>query len=89
MKRARIINGLLAVIFLALTLYAYRPMSSTHDAATDVSAKGIPVFDPREVNAAAKNTKYIMTCLFGALTLVFGWRTLRPPAQKADQPENQ
>jgi len=80
MKRARLINGVLAIAFLLLTLaLPVRALVSLGNSAADVASRGTPVFNAEDVNSGAKSADYIMLFLFGALTLVFGWRSLRPP----------
>jgi len=84
MKRARLINGVLAIVFLLLTLtLPVRGLVSSGNPAADAVARGTPVFNAEDVNSGAKSADYIMLFLFGALTLVFGRRSFRPPAPKA------
>jgi hypothetical protein len=84
MKRTRIINGILAIAFLALTLaLPVRGLTSSRIAAADVAARGTTVFNSEDVNSGAKSADYIMLALFGALTLVFAWRTIKPRSKRA------
>lgn len=86
MKRAKIVNAVLAVVFLVLTLaLPVRGLMSSRDAGAEVSARGTPVFNNEDVNAGAQTTQYIMLFLFGSLTLVFAWRAIKPAkAQTTD-----
>jgi hypothetical protein len=84
MKRSRIINSILAVVFLVLTLaLPVRGLISPGNPAARVAANGTTVFDAADVNSGAQSADYIMLCLFGALTLVFVWRAIKPPISKA------
>jgi hypothetical protein len=84
MTKPRIINGVLAIVFLSLTLaLPVRGLMSSGNAAADMSARGTTVFNPEDVNSGAKSADYIMLALFGALTLVFAWRAIKPPSGKA------
>ena len=77
MKRTRIINVVLAVLFLALTLaIPVRGLMSSRDLAADAAARGAVVFDADQYNAGARSAQYIMLFLFGSLTLVFAWRAI-------------
>ena len=84
MKRPRIINAVLAVVFLALSLaLPVRGLLSSGDVAADAAARGTVVFNAEDVNAGAKSAQYIMLFLFGSLALVFAWRAIKPPSPPA------
>ena len=84
MQRTRLINAVLAVIFLVLTLaMPVRGLLSSRDVAADVRARGTVVFNDEDVNAGAKSAQYIMLFLFGSLTLVFAWRAIKPANRPA------
>lgn len=84
MQRTKVINTVLAVVFLVLTLaMPVRGLLSSRDAATEARARGSVVFNDEDVNGGARSADYIMLFLFGSLTLVFGWRAIKgggPPA---------
>ena len=78
MQRKRAINAALAVIFLVLTLaIPVRGLLSSRDAAAEARARGTVVFNDEDYNAGARSAQYIMLFLFGSLTLVVGWRTIK------------
>ena len=82
MKRTRVINAVLAVVFLVLTLAVpVRGLLSSRDVAADVKVRGRVVFNEEDVNAGAKSAQYIMLFLFGSLTLVFAWRAIKPASR--------
>lgn len=84
MKRSRIINAVLAIIFLALTLaLPVRGLLSSRDVAAGAAARGTVVFNSEDVNSGAKSAQYIMLSLFGSLTLVFVWRALKQATRPA------
>ncbi len=84
MKRTRIINAVLAVVFLVLTLaMPVRGLLSSRDVAADVAARGTVVFNAEDVNSGARSARYIMLFLFGSLTLVFAWRAIKPAGRPA------
>jgi hypothetical protein len=84
MKRTRVVNAVLAVVFLALTLaLPVRGLLSSRDVAADVAASGTVAFNAEDVNSGAKSAQYIMLFLFGSLTLVFAWRAIKPANRPA------
>jgi len=84
-KHARVLNIILASVFLILTLaIPIRGLLSTRDVAAEAQARGHVVFDADNVNSAARTTDYILLFLFGSLTLVYAWRALKP----APRPSN-
>jgi len=77
MKQSRLINTIVAVIFLVLTLaMPVRGLLDSRDVAAEAAARGTVVFNAEEVNSAARTADFIMLFLFGSLTLVFAWRAM-------------
>lgn len=89
-KHNRVLNGVLMVIFLALTLaLPVRNMVWPRDAVESIRARGGHVFNEEDVRSSATSFNYITLGLFGSLTLVFGWRALGPggrPGRGDDAP---
>lgn len=70
-----------------LLAWPVRFLVSPPDVASNLKERGTVVFDDEGAQAGAEQAAWVMAFLFGSLTLVFGWRAIKP-AGKTAQPDD-